>query len=87
MKQSPFLVLPEKPKRPRWTGGQALVHVPLTRCPSCDAPVDAEHVSQLALPMLACGAGADRQTSWLRCPCGWSLQNEVVDTNPRRRAS
>lgn len=79
------LVDVERKKKPVWRGSQELVHVRLTKCPDCGERLDESMVSQLALPMLHGGYGADRTTVSITCPCGWYLARSTTETNPRNR--
>lgn len=76
----------EAKKKPVWKGSLALVHVRLSRCPECATPLDDGCVTQLALPMLHGGYGADKETVKITCPeCGWYLTRSTTETNPRKR--
>lgn len=64
-----------------------LVHVDLTGCPDCTAPLAPATVAEPALFRHG-GYGATRSTETLTCGgCGWSLVVVVEETRPDRRAA
>lgn len=75
----------DTPKRTRYRGITAIVHVPrnVRRCRRCDLPALTElHVRQSAL-FWSHGHGATQQTSVLWCPaCGYVVKVEVSEIAP-----
>lgn len=74
----------EAVEKPKWNGSKALVHFRLTKCPECGEKLVEENFTQLALPMLHGGYGANQETVRVDCVCGWYLTRSTTETNPRR---
>lgn len=73
-------------RRARHGATKAVVHVPLSTCPTCGGDLDYEQIEEDALFRHG-GHGATRCSRRAHCRCGWTLLVESSEIRPPRGAA